>query len=67
MRVHGELRPVVQLLFDDLPGRLRHQAERISGEINERLAVFAKRQMEFLAELPERILGIELQRKFFVW
>ena len=66
MRIDRELRPIVQLLFDDFPRRFRHQAERIPGEVNERLAVLAEWQMKFLSELTKRILGIEFLRKLFV-
>ena len=66
MRIDRQLRPIVQLLFDNLSRRFRHQAERIAREINQRLAIFAERQVKFVAELTQRILGIELKREIFV-
>src|SRR5712691_4507624 len=66
MRVDRELRPLVQLLFDNFSRRFRHQAERISSQVNERLAILADRQVKFFAEMIQRILGIELFCEFFV-
>ncbi len=59
-------RPIVQLLLDDLARGLRHQAERIAGEINQRLPIFPERMMELLAERSQRVLGIKLLCKIFV-
>ena len=67
MRIDGELRPIVQFLFDDCLRRFRHQAERIPSQVNERLAVRAEREMKLFPELTKRIFGIELEREFFVW
>src|ERR1039457_5374402 len=66
MSVDCELRPIVQLLVDDLSRRFRHQPERISGKVNQRLAIFAEREVKFFPELTQRILRIELKRELFV-
>src|SRR5260370_25856046 len=66
MRVHCELGPIIQLLLDDFSRRLRHQTQRVTGEINQRLAVFAEWKMKFFAEMAQRILGIEFLCEIFV-
>ena len=66
MRIHREICPIVQLLLDDFSRGLRHQAERIAGQVDEWLAVFAERHVKFFAEPSQRILGVELKREAFV-
>ena len=66
VRVDAERSPVIQFLFDDSSRLLRHQPERIAGEINKRIAVRPGRQMKFLAKGPERVVGIESHGEFFV-
>src|SRR5882724_10092349 len=62
MRVDPKRCPVAQFLFNDLPRRFRHQAQRIAREIDDRLAVFAERQIKFVAEIAMWIVGIQSQR-----
>ena len=50
MRIDSELCPIVQFLFDDCARSFRHQAERIPGEINQWLAVFARAGDEIFRE-----------------
>ena len=64
--IDPKLCPIVQFLFEDCARSFRHQPERIAGEIDEWLAVFAQRQMKFFPKRAERILRIELQREIFV-
>ena len=66
MRIHRELCPILQLLLDDLSRRFWHQPERIAGQVYERFAVFAEREMKSFPEMTQRILSIELTREFFV-
>src|ERR1017187_914993 len=66
MSVDCELRPIVHLLVDDLSRSFRPHPERISGKVNQRLAIFAEREVKFFPELTQRILRIELKRELFV-
>ena len=66
MSIDSKLCPIVQFLFDDCARSFRHQSERITTEINHRLAVFAQREIKFFAEATQRILGIELFCEIFV-
>src|SRR4029453_975548 len=66
VRVYAELRPIFEFLIDKLARELRHESERIAREINQRLSVFAERQMEFLAIRSKRIFDVELLREIFV-
>ena len=43
-----------------------HQPERIAGQVYERFAVFAEREMKSFPEMTQRILSIELTREVFV-
>ncbi len=63
--VHRQPCPIVQLLLNDLPRRLRHEPERIADEVNQRLTVRTERNVKTIAELSERILAIKLQSKLF--
>src|SRR5882724_54255 len=66
MSVHAEACPIIEFLLDDLSGGFRHQTQRITGEIDQRLAIFTERQMKFVAEFANRILPIEFLREIFV-
>src|ERR1700730_2714986 len=66
MRIDRELRPIVQLLLDDLSRCFRHEAERIPGQVDEGLAIRAEWQMKLVSEMTKRILGVELTREIFV-
>src|SRR4051794_23433249 len=66
MRIDRKLRPILELLFHQLLRCFRHQAERISAEINERLVLAAERDIKLIAKAPERIFRVKPQRKIFV-
>src|SRR5207302_6435345 len=63
MRLDGEPLPLLQLL-DDVPrGSLRHEPERIPGEIDLFLATLALRNAELVPEPRERVAAIQRDRE----
>ena len=59
---HAEARPVLELLFDELSRRERHEPERVTAQVHERLAALIARQREALAEAAQRVRGIPCPR-----
>src|SRR5690606_9414573 len=60
MRVHGERRPRVELLPNNMRNFLRLQAERMSAQIYAATAVCAAREMKCFPKGSERILAVQL-------
>ncbi len=63
MRLHGEPLPFFELLVHVLRSSLGEEPERIAGEIDFFLAVFAPGNVEFVSEPPERVASIESDRE----
>src|SRR4029077_5878870 len=58
----GALRPLVELLVDELAGREWLQPERMAAQVHKRHAALVDRQREALAQAPQRIRAIARAR-----
>src|SRR5262249_36601139 len=61
---HAEVRPVIELLLDELACRQWHEAQRVTAQVEQLTALRVRRERKSIPEIPQRVRFIARPRMF---